>query len=171
MYLVRDYHSVISQWVALMCDGEFPDPVISFGVLDEKDDSLVAGVTFYDHRGHSIMVAGAATSARWALNRQIMKELFEYPFVTLGCERMQSTVSVENRRSQRFTEGLGFRREGLLRRAYNGKDAILYGMLQDECPWLTETNHGWQGRRQQAAGDAGLPASAAVGSVRADRER
>lgn len=161
MRVVADYSRAIATWVGLMCDGEFPEDCVSFALLDEKDDSLVAGITFYDHRGPSIMVAGAATSARWALNRQIMKELFAYPFVTLGCERLQSTVAVDNRRSRRFTEGLGLREEGLLRRAFYGKDAILYGMLRDECPWLTEDSHGWQGRRkQQAAGDDGVSAPA-----------
>lgn len=144
MYLTRDHYNVIAQWVALKCDGEIPEPIFSFGILDEKDDTLVAGVTFYDHRGHSVMMAGAATSARWALRRDIMKEMFQFPFRELGCERMQSTVAVDNLRSRRFTEGIGFEQEGLLRRAYNGKDAILYGMLRDECPWLTEKNHGWR---------------------------
>lgn len=124
MRLVRDYTGAISIWVGLMTDGEYPSPCFSFGLIDEKDDSLVAGVTFYDHRGRSIMMAGAAHSARWALNRSIMKEMFQYPFVTLGCERMQSTVAVDNHRSRRFTEGVGFREEGLLRRAVDRKSVV-----------------------------------------------
>jgi hypothetical protein len=54
-------------------------------------------------------------------------------------------IAASNQRSIDFCEGLGWRYEGILR-AYlaEDEDCLIYGMLREECRWLTvgELQHG-----------------------------
>lgn len=73
-----------------------------------------------------------------AVTRTELRRVFRYPFVEAGLRRLTARVSSFNRASQSLIERLGFVREGTRRAAYeNGADEIIYGMLHEECRWLT----------------------------------
>lgn len=73
------------------------------------------------------------------LNTEAKVVLFDFAFGPLDLRRIQSIVHVENVRSQRALEKLGFRREGLLRRYrwIRGEpwDLYMYSLLPEE--WLS----------------------------------
>lgn len=64
--------------------------------------------------------------------------LVDHLFRTTSIERVGATCDVENLASSRLAEGLGFRREGTLRRAFyhHGRwhDAYQYGIIRSERP-------------------------------------
>lgn len=108
------------------------DSFRAIGVLSENRSSLIAGVVYHSFTGPNIAVDIASTSPKWC-RKPILKSLFDYPFEQLGCRRITSIVSEENAKSIRFTEGLGFRREGVMREGGKaGRDAFLYGLLRSE---------------------------------------
>lgn len=113
-------------------------PCTAFGVIIDRE--VVAGIALNEFRsmsnGNDVRVVAAATSPGWC-RRGVLSSIFRYAFHDLGCSRMTSLVREGNTRSLRFTLGLGFKKEGVVRRGWNGKtNAILLGMLKSECKWI-----------------------------------
>lgn len=111
------------------------DPCRAIGVT--LDEELVCGVVWHDFRWPDIRASLASTTPRW-LTRRVLRGLFAYPFIQLKCNRVTAVVRGSDTTIQAFDERLGFKREGTLRRAWHDgqDDAILLGMLREECPWV-----------------------------------
>ena len=126
----------VCAWVGPLVDEpNFGPDASAIGM--EQDGVLIAGVVFNHYTGGSInMHIAALPGKRWA-TRQALFAAFAYPFIQLKCNRVTGFVREDNFAAQRFDEHLGFRREGLIRRAcVDGTNMILYGMLREECRWL-----------------------------------
>lgn len=96
---------------------------------------IVAGMVLFDYDkrfGHA-EVAFAADNPRWATRTTIAK-LLSWPFGQLGCQRLTTLIAASNKRAIKFNEGIGFRREGLIRKAYGDEDAVILGLLRVELP-------------------------------------
>lgn len=99
-------------------------------------DEIIGGVIFHDKKGHMIDVSLATVSPKWAA-KGVLKDLFAYPFVQLGVERLGAICSKKNKKIRRTMEKLGFKQEGCARKGFgDGSDAIIYGMLKHECKWI-----------------------------------
>lgn len=74
---------------------------------------------------------------RW-ITRSIYKEVFDYPFVSLGLERC-STYIIDGFTDPKAVERAGFTQEGIKRKLVEvdgvKRDVILYGMLKHERKW------------------------------------
>lgn len=80
----------------------------------------------------------AREGALWA-HEDILFHVFNYPFVQLKLGRTTVPVLSGNAQSIRMIEAVGFTYEGKLRRAGPAdQDVLLYGMLREDCPWLTK---------------------------------
>ena len=131
-----DPHRIV-RWVAPRI-GEVPSAFSNpMGIGIEEHGELVAGVVYERFNGASITMHVAANpGARWATPK-FLRVFFAYPFIQLGCNRVNGLVRVDNLVAQRFDEHLGFAREGLIRCGCDdGTDLILYGMLRSECRFL-----------------------------------
>ena len=114
----------------------------SVGIGLEMDGELIAGVVFADHDGHNVLMHVASDGSRHWMTPSYLAFCFHYPFLQLKCQRITGLVRAENYDAQRFDEHLGFIREGKLRRACaDGTDMIVYGMLKEECRFLTGKYH------------------------------
>lgn len=124
---------VVSRWVAKRLGFEaWVGSHVGIGVLNKTGNVLIAGVVFHGYDGNNIFETFAADTPSWC-RRGILKALFDYPFEQLGCRRITSVIDIENERSIRVTEGLGFKREGILREGgQDGRDAILLSLLKSE---------------------------------------
>jgi RimJ/RimL family protein N-acetyltransferase len=114
---------------------------VAIGVV--RRDTLIGGVVFHNMRVHGgrpfdIEMSGAADDATW-LWPATLRKLFAYPFIQLGCVRMTSIIGRKNKRARKVVEGLGFRLEGVARKAIDGKeDAMIYGALKSECRFIPQ---------------------------------
>jgi RimJ/RimL family protein N-acetyltransferase len=126
----------VCDWVAPQVDETtFNDGAIGIGL--EQDGELIAGVVFNQYTGPGISMHVAAIPGKRWMTRDYLFRTFAYPFIQLNCFRITGLVRTDNLDAQRFNEHLGFKREGLLRRACeDGTDMIVYGMLKEECRWL-----------------------------------
>ncbi len=92
-------------------DPDFPHPEIGFGIAD------------VGARGKGLAQEAVAT-------------LVAYLFSAYAAERVSAFTDIENIPAQRVLEKVGFRREGVLRRASfrdgGWRDMALYGLLRDE---------------------------------------
>ena len=83
-----------------------------------------------------VEVTAVAKSSKWG-NRDILRQLFSYPFEFLKVTRLQAIVSVKNTHSNDIVKRLGFVFEGVARNAWDGcLGANIYSMLPNECKWL-----------------------------------
>jgi RimJ/RimL family protein N-acetyltransferase len=113
-------------------------PSQAIGVAEGQRISAVVVYSRHEQMPHGNMVemSIAADSPIWC-RRGVLRALFHYPFVQLACVRVNARIGRKNKRARRLVEGLGFKLEGMGRRAYDGRqDAAIYSMLRNECKWL-----------------------------------
>lgn len=102
-----------------------------------KDGSLLGACLFNNYRHPNIEATIATVSPRWC-SRSILRGIFSYPFLQLGCTRVTAITEVMNQPARAFLCRLGFQEEGILRKAFpSAIDAVVYGMLAEECRWIT----------------------------------
>jgi RimJ/RimL family protein N-acetyltransferase len=78
------------------------------------------------------------------LPRLLMLASAAYVFEQLGYRRATAIIAVENERSLKSAQRLGFRIEGRLRDWFPTGDAFILGMLRED--FLQRTSHGQPGR-------------------------
>lgn len=107
---------------------------------------ILAAVVFHNHHPayRMIEVSMAADSPMWA-RPSIISTLLHYVFNTLRCERLQATVPRRGagpKHTRRFLEHLGFKYEGVGRKAFGSDDAVMFSMLRDDAArWLKGTGN------------------------------
>ena len=109
-----------------------------------RDSELVCVAVLYHQSNSGIFSAFAATTPRWA-SKENVAAWGHWIFNQLGCDRVTAPIMKSNKRSRKFCEGIGFKVEGKVRKANNGEDMILYGMLKEEHnEWLRKAFNGNQ---------------------------
>lgn len=137
--VISGYDEVVRNFVLSRVDEiDLKNGYTTLGVVDDNND-LIFGVVYYDYRKPvDIQVCIAADKSNWA-NRETLNILFGYPFRQLNCRRMTAIISKKNKKSRSICERLGFVYEGNARKAMNnGDDAIIYGLLKEDCKWLLQ---------------------------------
>lgn len=59
--------------------------------------------------------------------------VLRYAFDLLGCSRLSARTLAGNDRSADALLAIGFKQEGVKRRALDGTDVILFGLLREDC--------------------------------------
>jgi RimJ/RimL family protein N-acetyltransferase len=98
------------------------------------DEELVGGVVFHDYRWEAgdIEITAAFSTPAWCSKAAFRGILF-YPLHTLKLQRCTARTAESNTQARDFLTRLGFREEGRLRRAFDGKeDVMIYGVLREE---------------------------------------
>lgn len=127
--------SLVAPWVFERAGGQYtPGCCSAIGRI--KDGKLVAGVTYSDYNGASV-VCGIAGEGSWA-NRGFLWLIFDYPFNQLGVRRITTFINPNNKVSQKFTLRLGFTLESTLKEAHPDGDMWVTRMFKHECKWIEE---------------------------------
>lgn len=137
--LLFSHSHAVSEWVRQKIGEQGFGPCHAIGIVDGQE--LIAGVVYSHFSGNDMVMSIAATSPKWA-RRGVIRALFHYPFVQIGCDRVTSLIDESNERSIKLCAGLGFMPEGRLRKRYAPRDGIIYGLLKEDCRWLKEKAHG-----------------------------
>jgi [ribosomal protein S5]-alanine N-acetyltransferase len=111
-----------------------------WAVASIEDDRLVGTTTLFAmRRDQARAEVGYSLSPAWqgrGYAREALRIALRFAFDTLALERIEADIDPRNDRSWRLLEGLGFRREGLLRARWrvNGEvcDSAFYGLLRAE---------------------------------------
>jgi RimJ/RimL family protein N-acetyltransferase len=115
------------------CD---PKTSTAIGVIDPKTDKIIAAAVFHNFKGHDVEIGFAADSPRWA-QRGVIRAIFHYVFIQLGCSRLTTITAETNHRARKLNEGLGFKLEGVHPSGMSpGVTAVSYGMEKENCKWL-----------------------------------
>lgn len=138
--VVEGQKEAIALWVLdrLPAVNNLPGGYEAIGFV--RGDDVVGGVVYTSYSpampsGGDIQIWGAGETG-W-LSRRSLFVIFAYPFQQLKCHRVTAIVAKKNRRSRKMVEDIGFRLEGVLRQGTAPRhDAMIYGMLADECKWV-----------------------------------
>lgn len=137
MTLVVGYDAAVANWV----QAQIPHAVNGFGPCVALgiaiDDVLIAGVVYHEWRPayRSVQMSIAAASPKWATKGNL-RAIFAYPFLDLKANRATAITPKRNRRARHLIEGTGFKLEGCARKGFLSDDAVIYGMLRNECRWI-----------------------------------
>jgi RimJ/RimL family protein N-acetyltransferase len=139
--LVFGADQFIAHWVAQRVREFNPmhEKYTCIGVAD--DVRLIAGMVYHQYRGHDLVMTFASDSPKWA-NKGNLGAFFRYPFGQLGCKRVTTFAARKNKRSRKLIEGVGFKLEGVMRKGNGDQDAMIYGMLAEECKWIERKTDG-----------------------------
>jgi len=106
-----------------------------------RGNAIVACVVFDEFTLTSCQIAIASDSGKRWLTREYVVRTFTYPFLQCDLQRIGCLVSINNKPSIRLIRGMGFKQEGVIRKAgIHGEDMIAFGMLREECRFLPREN-------------------------------
>ena len=112
----------------------------TFSYIGIIEDNKILGVIYFcDYDGNNIFIHAALDTPR-ACNLRAIKLMFDYIFNQIKCNRATITCDVDNKKAIRLSEGLGFEREGTMKKMLYFKnkfaDAAVYGLQKEDCKWV-----------------------------------
>jgi RimJ/RimL family protein N-acetyltransferase len=132
--LVADDRAAL--WAGRRLGQQFLPPYVSFWIADRFGVARGA-VVFNDYADRNIELTCVG---KGAFTRDVCREMARVAFNVNGCAR----VTIRTRQSNHALVGMalrwGWRVEGILRRWYGDDDAVVLGMLREECRFLEKAN-------------------------------
>ena len=104
-----------------------------YAVLD-KNSIPIACLFFYHYNMGSIEMAVYSTTPKW-LAKNVIQDTFDYVFYDCEVNRVEAVIAESNTHTHQFVERIGFTKEGVMRKRFDGEDAFLYSFLKEE--WET----------------------------------
>lgn len=139
--LLYGENKAVAAWVASQLDE--PEDIFgnctAIGIVNCTE--LIAGIVYSNTKYtqgklFSLEMSVASVDKRWA-TRHNLKQLFAYPFIQLGLERVQTICSANEGDTIMFNKRLGFKQEGVHPKGWDGKaHAVSFGMLKGDCKWI-----------------------------------
>lgn len=105
------------------------------GIL--KGGRLVAGVIFNHFEECNLYMHVSAIPKTMWVTQGIARQVFDYPFNQLGMRRVTAIMPSRLMTARKFNERLGFEFEGIQRNYYQDDDAVLYGLLRENCRFIS----------------------------------
>ncbi len=119
-----------AKWMGQFVD-DF-DPVNCTPVVVFYEDEIVGMVTFSRPHFNRVEMALASSTPKW-VTRSNLLTLMSPAFAQYGYAGITATVKRANKRVRKLLEGMGWKREGCLRKAdANGGNILIYGLLRSE---------------------------------------
>lgn len=111
----------------------------AFSTVDDNDDFVcVAVMTNFSSTNVDMNIAMESKKIRPKAMIKMFNEVFRFLFNQLYVSRVTGLTNNENTKAQKIIEHFGFNLEGVMRKAANGKDLIIYGFLAEDY-----NNHAW----------------------------
>ena len=140
-YVIIEQSPIVSAYVAKKVGVKVEKFGEHYSLGVANNTRPVAGVVFNCFRNGefgndvSVTIAGE-TRIPWA-RPAVLRALFGYPFLAWDCARITAIIKEGNEPSISFCKSLGFRKEGVVRRGWDGKtNALVFGLLKHECRYV-----------------------------------
>lgn len=92
------------------------------------------GVVLYKNYSSGDIEMVCAGEPGW-VTPSILKFVFSYPFEQLNCNRITCLAHRKNKAMRNYLLRMGFKLEGVKRKALNGADLFIFGLLKGERKW------------------------------------
>ena len=137
-----DYYAFASKILEAKLRPHFDSRILT----NLDDDGQPVGCIVYRHiTDKNLEMMVALPAGGHSVTRAFVHEMFRFPFVQLRLPHVSTVADEANTASVALTLHVGFTIEGRMRRLYNGRDGIIFGMCRDECRWIGprfRSNHG-----------------------------
>lgn len=135
--LTMDKQEVLLRWAgARIGIDSWRSDSYALGLLEPDGRVIAVGVLNMFHDQGAWVHLAADRSRNWLCAPELLPQVFAWPFIELGLERLTARIAMGNIESQIAALRLGFHVEGAEPRGFNGQDVAIFGMLRGECPWL-----------------------------------
>lgn len=134
--IIYDTNGKITDWVC-RCLNYPQDTLENYRTIGFLiGDRVIGGLIYHNVRPKRDLWWTIYTiDKRWC-NRRALKLIFGLAFNHWQVERISLLVNTDNHECIKLVEGLGFKKEGLLRQYRDdGSDCYFYGMLKSENKW------------------------------------
>lgn len=101
-----------------------------------NDGRILAAVVYDNITRYDAQMSVASDGSRHWICRGFLHDVFRYPFLQVGLQRLTVVASEDNGSALEMNLRLGFQCEGRLRRYFGETDGIVLGMLRSECRYL-----------------------------------
>lgn len=140
--MVWDESGLLTHYISDRLETKFSPRRGGFIFFD--GDEMIGAVCIYDERkdgdSYQLSIAGVSDSPKWFTRRNVSdmsSMFFEKPPYGMGVTRLNSFIQMDNTHSIEITKRIGFKEEGIMRRAGpDGQDVMVLGMLPEDCIWL-----------------------------------
>jgi hypothetical protein len=92
------------------------------------------GVVLYKNYASGDIEMVCAGEPGW-VTPGLLKFVLSYPFEQLDCNRITCLAHRKNKAMRDYLVRMGFKLEGVKRKALNGADLCIYGLLKGEMKW------------------------------------
>jgi hypothetical protein len=147
------YGEELRPWLEKSLGEKVPHETEFLGFVLGGEPYAVVG--FHSYYGDDVELCASAVCGTPAF----LLAVFDYVFVQLKCRRCTAKVRADNKRSLKLVKRLGFKQEGIMRKARNGCDVIVFGLLKEECKhgWRTKGTNAGRSKRDHQRAVAGQP--------------
>lgn len=132
--LLRNASDEIKAWAGIKLGTVFCEPCSAIGILDKRN-KLIGAAIFNNYQARSVSLTAYGPGA---FRKDVCRELADYAFNALGCERVGLTVRADNIKVLQLVIKHGWKPEGRMERFYGDCDAIILGLLRSRCPFLED---------------------------------
>lgn len=110
---------------------------VEFATIAQVNNGKIEAVAgFNNYSKHNIEIS-IATNQRCAVTRSFIRACAVYAFVQCRVSRITNIASVNNQKSQRFSERLGFVKEfEPLKQWFGNEDGVQFVMFRENCKWI-----------------------------------
>lgn len=102
----------------------------------ENGGELVAVAAFSHYVPDTDIEVSVASESKGGV-RELMRAFYTYVFEQSNCVRCTARIPADNAKSIKLASRLGFKAEGLLRRGFGDRDALLFGLTRDDLHGLS----------------------------------
>lgn len=134
----HEYKQKFYDWLKPRADVDLE--LSSSSYMGFEENGKILGVVFFsDYDNHNIFIHLAIDNPKICQKKNI-RLMFDYVFNQAKCKRVTATCDDSRDRIKKLVEGVGFKKEGLIRNMINRNDkdidVVVYGMLNNECRWI-----------------------------------
>jgi RimJ/RimL family protein N-acetyltransferase len=137
MKVIVDKAEEVAAWASKRLHTKFVAPYSAIG-FETDAGKPVGALIFNDYTGENIEMSVVGL---WT--KKMFRVAGDYCFNQLGVQRVTARTSVDKTKVINVIIAAGFRVEGRVRRYYpGGGDAVLFGILKEECDWRLPSTQG-----------------------------
>lgn len=130
MRVIADKAEQVAAWASKRLGTKFVAPYSAIG-FENDHGKPIGALIFNDYTGENIEMSVVGL---WT--KKMFRVAGDYTFNQLKVQRVTARTKSTNNKVVNVMVSAGFRVEGRARRYYpDGTDALLFGMLREECNW------------------------------------
>ena len=125
---------IVGYWVAKRVFGHYNEG--SSSAIGFQTSEINSGV-IYENWNKSSVTCHIACDGLFG-SREYLHAIFNYPFITLGVNKIIAPIGSGNDESIRIVKKMGFSLEATIKDAHPDGDFLIYTMKHDQCKYLKE---------------------------------